>query len=362
MSFAFNCPINSVSFGQVSVALLREALKRELDVVICPIGDKADLSTQKEDPDFLKWIDGSIKKFNSSFKREDPAFRLWHLNGSNSFISDNQALFTFYELDSPTSVEVNIAKNNRKIILSSTYAAEVFKSHDIDAHFVPLAFDKQNFKIIDKDYQTDGRIVFNLCGKFEFRKHHAKILNAWAKKYGDNPKYFLQCALFNPFLNAQNNNDLIARSLEHKKYFNMSFLPYMGTNAEYNDFLNSSDIVIGMSGGEGWGLPEFQSVAMGKHAVILNAHAYRDWATKENAVMIDPSKKMDVFDGLFFKKGTDYNQGQIFDWDEDDFINGCEEALKRVEANKVNEAGLKLQEDFTYEKTLDGILKVVEGS
>ena len=361
MSFGFNCPINSVSFGQVSTALLRESRKRGQDIAIYPIGDKADLSTQKEDKDFLKWIEGAIKDFNTSFKREDPAFKLWHLNGSNSFISDKQALFTFYELDSPTEVELNIARNNRKLILSSSYATEVFKSQGINAHFVPLGFDGENFERTDKEYHSDGRIVFNLCGKFEYRKHHAKILSAWAKKFGDNPKYFLQCALFNPFLNAQNNNDLIARSLGHKKYFNMSFMGYMGTNAEYNDFLNSADIVIGMSGGEGWGLPEFQSVALGKHAVMLNAHAYRDWATNENSVLVEPSAKIDVFDGLFFKKGSDYNQGQIFDWDDDDFTSACEEAVKRVESNKVNESGLKLKDDFTYANTLDGIIKVVEG-
>ena len=48
----------------------------------------------------------------------------------------------------------------------------------------------------------------------------------------------------------------------------------------YNDFLNSSDIVLGMSGGM-LGLPEFQSAYLGKHAVLLNVSAYKDWA-KEN--------------------------------------------------------------------------------
>ena len=40
--------------------------------------------------------------------------------------------------------------------------------------------------------------------------------------------------------------------------------------------------------------------------------------------MVDPSGKIDSVDNLFFRKGHPVNQGNIFDWDEDDFINGIE--------------------------------------
>jgi len=357
---ALNCPINSVSFGQVSVALLREIYENKEEVTLLPIGDKVDLSSQKKDDDFFNWMDGAAKSFHSSHKRESHALRLWHLNGSNHFVSDRQGLFTFHEVDELTDTEVNLAKNNRLIFASSSFTTELFNANGIDARHVPLGFDKANFKVTDKKYFDDDRIVFNLCGKFEFRKRHAKILGAWAKKFGDNPKFFLQCALFNPFVSAQMNNEFIARSLDHNKYFNMSFMGHMASNSEYNDFLNSAHVVIGMSGGEGWGLPEFQSVAMGKHAVILNAHAYKDWANTDNAVLVDPTNKIDAYDGLFFKKGAEFNQGQIFDWSEDDFISACEEAIKKVEANKVNENGLNLQKDFTYANTLAKIKQALE--
>ena len=352
---AFNCPVNSVSFGQVSTALLRECYESKKDVCVLPIGDKIDISAQKEDTDFFQWVNGAVKAFQPSHKRENPAFRLWHFNGSSQYISDNQALFTFHELDGLTDTEVNIGKNNRLVLTSSSYSTEIFNSYGVNAKHVPLGFDAANFKRLDKTYYDDDRIVFSLCGKFEHRKHHANVLAAWAKKFGDDRKYFLHCALFNPFITPQNNNELIARALDHKKYFNMSFMGHMPTNAEYNDFLNSSNIILGMSGGEGWGLPEFQSVALGKHAVILNAHAYKDWATKDNSVMVDPTTKIEAYDGLFFKKGLEFNQGQIFDWSEDDFISACEEAIKRVESNRVNENGLKLQQDFTYKNTLSKI-------
>jgi hypothetical protein len=114
-----------------------------------------------------------------------------------------------------------------------------------------------------------------------------------------------------------------------------------------------------MSGAEGWGLPEFQSVALGKHSVILNASAYKDWATEENSVLVESNGKEDSADGVFFKKGSPYNQGQIFTFDEDAFIEGCEKAIERYKASPENTVGLELQNKFTYKNTVDAIMEVM---
>ena len=63
---------------------------------------------------------------------------------------------------------------------------------------------------------------------------------------------------------------------------------------------------------------------------------------------------------MFFHEGQPFNQGNIYDFDEDAFVHGCEEAVKRVEADRLNKAGLELQEKFTYEKTTDLILKELQ--
>ena len=222
---------------------------------------------------------------------------------------------------------------------------------DICKHF--------NFKNTNKKYFDDGRIVFNLVGKVEKRKRHEKTIRAWIKRFGGDKRYFLQCAVYNPFFKDQDNNAIINNICEGKKVFNVGFLGFMGKNAIYNDFLNSGDIILGMSGGEGWGLPEFHSVGLGKHAVVMDAHSYKGWANKDNSCLVNPSGKIEAYDGVFFNKGQPYNQGNIFDYNEDEFIAACEEAIKKVESNRVNEEGLKIQKEFTVDKTLDKILELV---
>ena len=360
MSFTLNLPVNSVSFGQVSSLILREVYKKNInEFSLYPIGDNLDLSSQDLEEGFIEFLRDKANNYLSKLKREDPCFKLWHLNGSIDSISDKRFLLSFYELDSPTKEEINIVKNQNRVFFSSKYTVDIFKTFGCkNVEYLPLAFDHYNFKKIEKNYFND-RIVFNLVGKLEKRKNHKKVIRAWIRKYGNNPKYHLQCAIYNPFFKEEDNKKLLSEILEGQNYFNISFLGFMQKNSMYNDYLNSANIIIGVSGGEGWGLPEFHSVAIGKHAIILNAHGYKEWANENNSILVNPNSKIEAYDGLFFNKGQSFNQGNIFTFDDDDFINACEEAVKRVEKNPVNLNGLELQEQFTSEKMVNNILNIL---
>ena len=361
MGFSLNLPVNGVSFGQVSTLILREIFARDptSHPPLFLIGEKPDLSSQEANPSFLKWIEECVNRSYLNHSRDTPCFKLWHLTGSFESPSKIHNLITFYELDAPTPSEINVARSADNLFFTNKYTQEVFENFNVKSNVIPLAFDKYNFKKLNKKYFDDDRITFNLCGKFENRKNHAKIIREWVKKYGNDNKYSLQCAIYNPFLSEPQNKQLFADSLDRKSVYNVNFLGHMVQNELYNDFLNSGDVIIGMSGGEGWGLPEFQSVGVGKHAVILNATGYREWANEENSVMVEPSGKKEAYDGMFFKKGNLFNQGNIFDFSGDDFIDCCEEVIKRVENDRMNHEGLKIQEKFTISKTLDAMLSVL---
>lgn len=364
MTLTVNAPINSVSFGQITSSFLRNVYDNKLaeNLILFPVGNNVDLSSQQlSDESFLNWIkDGALNSL-SSHNRKNKVFKLWHLNGSLESFSDEQVLLSFYELDSPTKEEINIVKNNKKVLFSSNYSVSLFKNLGCsNVEFLPLFFDHFNFSVKEKKYFSDNRIVFNLVGKLEKRKHHEKVIKSWVKRFGNNSKYALQCSIYNPFMDPKQQSAVISNWLDNKSYFNVSFLGFMQKNSAYNDYLNSGDIVIGMSGGEGWGLPEFHSVAIGKHAVILNEHSYKDWATKENSVLVNSNGKINAIDGVFFHPNHPFNQGNIFDFDENEFINGCEEAIKRVEKDRINSEGLKLQQKYNLSSFTSKILELMK--
>ncbi len=361
MKLALHVPINSLSLGQLSTVILRTLFDREkagtsnIDLYLLPIGN-SDLSSQKITDEFKTWIQGKLLKSLETYTKDIPVFKIWHLNGSIESFGYKQTLLSFYELDSPTKVEVNIAKNNN-LLFSSQYACDVFGLFSAKANYLPLPFDSYNFTRLDKQFHTDERIVFNICGKLEKRKHHAKAIQAWIKAFGNDRRYFLQCAIYNPFLSQEQNGEMLNQIVGGNKPFNVGFFPTFKENFVYNEFLNSADIILGVSGGEGWGLPEFQSVALGKHAVILDAHAYKGWANNDNAVLLSPSGKIDSTDNVFFRKGDIFNQGNIFDFNEEEFIVACKTAIDRVQGGKLNQNGLKLQDTFNKETFVDNIIQ-----
>jgi len=349
----FKAPLNSLSFGNVSFNLLKELYKKGVETAIFPVGNVDVAAFGRQEEEFKDWLEDGINNRFLKIDKDIPTLQMWHLNGAENRITRRQYLYTFYELDSPTEVERKIAELQDETIFSSTSSASHFGEN---AKSAPLGFDN-SFKKINKTY-LQGKTHFGLMGKFEKRKHTAKILKLWAKKYGNNYKYQLSCCITNPFLKKEQLEALIIHALEGKKYGNINFIPFLPQNSQVNDYLNSIDIDLGgVSGAEGWNLPSFNATCLGKWSIVLNASAHKDWANKDNCVLIEPNGKEPVYDNIFFKEGIAFNQGNIYTFDDDEFISAMEKAETICKTE--NKEGLELAKKFTYKNTLDKILSAI---
>tara|TARA_Y100000361_G_scaffold58896_1_gene51515 strand:+ start:3478 stop:4551 length:1074 start_codon:yes stop_codon:yes gene_type:complete len=347
-------PINSLSFGNVSFNLLREIFKKNIELAIFPIGNPDVSSFSPVEPSFKSWIEESINNRFKKVSAENHTLQLWHLNGSENRISRNQTLYSFYELDNPTETEKSLARLQDNLILSSSVSADMFGDN---ASYVPLGFDESFFNT-GKTY-LEGKIHFGIMGKLEKRKHTEKIIKNWIKKYGNNYNYQLTCCITNPFYKKEQMESAIAQITDRKSYGNVNFLPFMPKNSQVNDYLNSIDIDLGgMSGAEGWNLPSFNATCLGKWSIVLNCSAHKDWANEENCILLNPSGKEPVYDKIFFQEGSEFNQGNIYTFDDEEFINAMEEAEKVCK--NINEKGKLLQKQFTYEKTLNSIIEIIK--
>ncbi len=355
MKLLVNAPINALSFGNVSVNILRELYKKNIDLIFFPIGEKVELSAyDKIDQDFIKYLQ---ERTNNRFEKIDkniPSLKLWHIFGSESRYTKNQSLFTFHEVSEVTPVEKNLLNLQDSILVSSNYTKSIFELNGLsNVTYVPLGFDT-DFHLTNRSYLPE-KIHFGLMGKFENRKNSSRIIKTWLKLFGNKSEYQLTCAITNQFLEKSRFQNELLKIMDGKHYNNVNFLPYMQMNSEVNDYLNSIDIDLGgLSGAEGWNLPSFNATALGKWSVVINATAHKDWATKDNSILIEPSSLKDCYDDIFFKKGQAFNQGQFFDISDEEMENAI---LKSVSYAKTpNPEGLKLQKQFTYEKTVETIL------
>lgn len=346
----YKAPLNTLSLGNVSYNLLKAMYKKKIDLAFFPIGKIDSTSFGIMDSSFKSWIEEAGKKRYEKLDKETTTLQMWHLNGSEERISPKQILYTFYESSNPTKAELKLANLQDKTVFSSSYASKKFKG----STFAPLGFDESFFKT-GKEY-LPGKIHFGLMGKFEKRKHTEKIIQCWIKKYGNNYDYQLTCCVTNPFYKKEDMQNTLGNIFKGKRYGNVNFLPFMPKNSEVNDYLNSIDIDLGgMSGAEGWNLPSFNATCLGKWSIVLNATSHKDWATNKNSILVEPSGTEPIYDKIFFHEYADFNQGDKYTFNEDEFISAMEKAESKCNIN--NTEGEKLKEKFTYENTLNKILE-----
>jgi len=359
MQLIVETPMNSLSFGNVSYNILRQLWRKGIDVMWFPIGGNPDFqSFNKIDKEFGSWLQDSVQNANQKIKPDIPCFKLWHLNGSQARIGQKQALYTFYELNEPTEAEINLANFQDKIYFSSNYAAESFKKRGVKTDVIPVGFDEDFFKT-NKQYLDPDIIHFGLMGKFEKRKHTEKIIKLWLSKYGNNNKYQLSVCVTNPFFKKEEMQAALSNCLGEKRYTNINFLPYLKTNSEVNDFLNAVDIdLTGLSGAEGWNLPSFNASCLGKWSIVLNETSHKDWASKNNSIIVESKGKESCYDGKFFQEGSEFNQGNIYTWDSDIVAQAMETASQKK--GQINTEGEKLKEKFSYSSSVDRLLKGIE--
>jgi hypothetical protein len=358
MKLIVNVPINSLSFGNVAVNLLREMFKEQEDVAIFPIGDKVEVDAfDKTSNGFRVWLQNSINNRFHKLSSEIPTLKLWHLSGSETRFSSRQFLYTFHELDQITPLEKTLAEFQTRTIVSSSFSQRVFKESGVSVDFANPGFD-EDFHLNGSNHVPD-KVSWGLMGKFEKRKHTAKIVKSWLKKYGNNNKHVLNLCISNPFILPEQMKSDVMAMLGGQRFNNLNFLPYLRTNTEVNDYHNAVDIELaGASGAEGWGLPAFNATCLGRWAVVLQETAHKDWATSSNCVVLESSGKISSEDGRFFVKGAQFNQGDIYDWNEDAFISVLEKAEKL--AKTPNSEGMKLKTTHSYANTWQKIKSVIE--
>ena len=353
----FSAPINSLSFGNVSYNFLKEIKKQNIHVHFFPIGKDLDFSAfDKVDEDFKSWIHDSYNNRYLNLSRDTPHLKMWHINGSETSVTNKRFLYTFHETSDPTETEINICNLQTKVFFSSSYSRDIFKNECDNADFIPIGFD-DDFHKTEKKYLVN-KTHFGLMGKFENRKHTKNIISYWVKRFGNNTDYQLTCCVNNPFMKDEDNHRLVLDAMGGEKFNNVNVLPRLKTNSEVNDFLNSIDVdLTGLSGAEGWNLPAFNATCLGKWSIVLNATAHKDWANSDNCILVEPSSEEDCYDEIFFKKGQPFNQGSIYNFTEEDFNTAIDKSLDKISTPNTN--GEELISKFNYKNTVNQILNSI---
>lgn len=352
-------PINSTSLGISAFHILE---KFSDDVCLFPVGGGIDVSSfEPINPKMGEKINQAVERGLREHVNKSTSVKLWHAFAGIEKVSSNQILYTFHELDALTDIEKNSLNHQDAVIVPCSFNKETFEKAGIKppTYVVPLGVDRSVFYPLEK-YKNKGPeqpFVFTMMGKFESRKLHIDILQAFLAVFANNPKIRLRCCITNRFIDMKKTYQGIHEQIfRGQQISNIEFIDWLPTERHVADFLASSDCLITPSRGESFNLPLLQAMSCGCQVITNRDHAHKDYVNEKNAHII-PNDGMSVAqDGIFFRNDGKTNTGQWYNISQNHIAQAMIEVYKG--GRKLNEEGIKTAETLTWENTASGIEKI----
>lgn len=350
-------PINQLGYGIAGLNVLK-ALQKHANVSLFPIGQPQ--LTSQEDADIVQAALHTARFFDS----KAPCIKIWHQHDMAQFVGKGQHIgFPIFELDTFNGVEHHHLSSVDRLFVCSEWAKGVVKNQiskfDIDeaigwsnyrVDVVPLGVDMNIFKPTEPT--SKNKIIFFNCGKWEIRKGHDILIQAFKKvaKQHDNVELWMMCT--NPF-NSQEENNRWHQLYNHPK---VKLIPRAETQSQVYNIMSQVTCGVFPSRGEGWNLELLEMMACGKHVITTNYSAHTEFCNPDNSYLVPINGVEPAFDGKWF-----FNQGnwaKITD-NEIDILTNLMNNFFESYSGEPNAAGLETAKQFTWDNTATKILKLL---
>ena len=344
-------PINQLGYGVVGINILK-ALQAEIDVSLHVIGQPQ--VTNEDDASAVRMGLEAAKTFDS----HAPCVKIWHQNQMAEFAGKGQRIgFPIFELDTFTDIEKHHLQSCDKLFVCSQWAKSVIHeayswgvSHQ-EVCVIPLGVDADIFKPATPR-NTDKTIFFN-CGKWEIRKGHDILIEAFkmAEMHDPNVELWMMCT--NPFNSPEEENKW--RTLyNHPK---VRIIPRAETQQEVYNIMSQVDCGVFPSRAEGWNLELLEMMSCGRHVIATDYSAHTEFCTKENCGLVSIGGKEPAYDGKWF-----FNQGNWARIAEQETLDLSIEMQKFILNNKntINKSGIETAKLFSWQNSARKIRKIIE--
>jgi glycosyltransferase involved in cell wall biosynthesis len=359
MRINLQAPINQLGYGVAGINILKALYAEGVEVSFFPIGQPQ--VTNEEDAHTVR----RGMRLAQTFDPQAPCIKIWHQNqmaeriGSGKFIG-----FPIFELDTFSDLEKHHLNSCDELMVCSKWAKQVcldqlymspnghtYLDADAKVHVVPLGVDAELFP--PAPVRQDDKTIFFNCGKWEIRKGHDILIEAFKKltEEHDNVELWMMCS--NPF-NSEEENARWHQLYNHPK---VKLIPRAETQREVYNIMSQVDCGVFPSRGEGWNLELLEMMAVGKHVVATEYSAHTEFCTEENSYLLPISDVEPAFDNKwFFGQG---NWAKIHDTEVDMLAKLMQRFIK-LSKGKVNLAGIETAKKFSWQNSAKEIIKCLQ--
>ena len=348
MRLNLQAPINQLGYGVAGINILKALQAQNVEVSFFPIGQPQ--VTNQADADAVRRGLETAKTFDP----QAPCVKIWHQNqmaeriGSGKFIG-----FPIFELDTFNDLEKHHLNSCDEWMVCSNWAKDIIQSSVSfkPTHVIPLGVDAELFP--PAPARQDDKTIFFNCGKWEIRKGHDILIEAFkrvAEEY-DSVELWMMCS--NPF-NSQEENNRWHQLYNHPK---VKLIPRAETQREVYNIMSQVDCGVFPSRGEGWNLELLEMMAVGKHVITTNYSAHTEFCSQENATLIPIKDVEQAFDGKWF-----FGQGNWAKIDEEEVNLLTQEMNLFAETYKgqQNTYGIETARKFSWQNTAKEMVKCLK--
>lgn len=296
-------PINQLGYGIASLNIVKSLSKAGCRVSLFPMGN---VSVSNNDVPVIQEAINNSKTFDPNA----PSLLIWHQNALHQHVGRGLHIgFPIFELDTFDSLEHHHVHSSDCLFVCSKWAKEiVFKnSHhtiwgdrvcDEDVFVVHLGVDQEIF--IPQNPVPKDKIVFFNCGKWEVRKGHDILIEAFKIAFSKRKDIELHMMCTNPF-NTPKEEQSWRKLYEHEA---VKIIPRAETQQEVYNHMVYADCGVFPSRAEGWNLELLEMMSVGRHVIATDYSAHTAFCDQENSTLIPVTSLEDAYDNKwFFGKG-----------------------------------------------------------
>lgn len=336
MDINMMCPINQLGYGVVSFNILNE-LSEKHRVSLFPISVNADGLQNKT----LRNIEAAL--FNAKlFNVNAPSLKIWHQYAlAESVGRGERHALTFFEVNELNDNEIVHMNSVDKLYVSSQWAADVLSNHSIyNWEIVPMGVDRKIF--FDSVPQEKPNFVFLNCGKWEVRKGHNELIEAFKNVRKKVKDVELWMVPHNPFLNAEERGEWLYK-------YNVDGVKVLGpfkTQQELSYLMGVADCGVFPAKAEAWNMEALEMLSKGRKLIISDCTAHREYATDKNSILLTDLTEESAVDGKWFHGRGTWNKVSVEE---------LTEAMLSAynEGRTYNAAGVNTAKEFSWRNTVE---------
>lgn len=349
-------PIGNLGYGVATFNILKQLMALGHNVSLFPIGE----AHFQGDEEAKRLIDTATQRA-THFNPNAPSVRVWHQHDMSLFPGKGLRVgWPIFELDKFTEREIHHLNSLDAIIVCSAWAKRIIEANGITppCYVVPLGVDTSVFYPTDeikKPYWAQQQTIFINAGKWEKRKGHEELLEAFNKAFEPGDHVQLWMINDNPFIGHQ--NDVWRRRYADSKMgAHVRLFPRVESQHHLRIIFNHADCGVFPAHAEGFNLEPLEMLACGRRVIATDYSGHTEYLNEVNSYLLQPTGMELARDDIWF-----HGQGSWATFSVDDLAIMMKtfHNFKQSNLPKLNMAGLATAAEFSWENSCGKLLKVL---